>query len=286
MNIKSHTPRFYDPSFYVEVRTKTLGSGAKTLYLWGVIGIALWTLFITIVTIIPFALSDFPEKIVAAYPDDLVVMVANGHLSINQPLPYYVKNTLFETTPESPVEYLAIFDGGNTLSGDAHDNSTLALIKETYAITGSGNGQSRVTSFSSIEGTTTAQKSDIIAMVDKVRPYFKSVVLGGAAFMVIFGTLFGALMWVGLHMVYLLIPAVLIMFFTMTRTSPLSFKESYMIALHASIPVAIVFFLLAFAGFAKIPFVYTVLVVAIAVINIMHATTESAPVKSFAGAEH
>lgn len=269
----------FDPAFYERVKGRSWESAIKLFAVLGVIGIGI-SLAIAFGAIIPFAFSDAPSSLESAYPDDLVVTLANGHVSINQPQPYYIKNTLASTP-----KYLAIFDGDDTLSADLDQNSTYLIVKKSYVISG-GSGtnsdQSRITSFARHHGTSTVDKADVVSWIDPIKPYFMPVVLFGGALFTILFTLVGALFWVIGHMIYVLIPAVLIFLFALVRGSQLKYRESYMIGLYASIPVAIFSYLLSFLSLPLPLYAYTLLLLLVAVVNIVErdqisTTSESTP---------
>jgi Protein of unknown function (DUF1189) len=258
----------YDPAFYDRVRGQVrLGPAIKIFGILSIVGIGL-TMAIVYVGLVPFAYSNFPDAVESAYPDDLVVTIAHGEMSVNQPQPYYVQNTLPGLSDQNGPKYLAIFDGNDVLSGDLQQNSTFMLVKKAYAITPGNNDQEQVVSFANIQSTTTVQKSTVVGVIEKLRPYFRPVVLFGGALLFIILTLIGSVFWVVFHMIYVLIPAVLVFLFGQIRGSGMRFWESYMIALYASIPVAILFYLLSRLGVTQPGYAYTLALLLVAVVNI------------------
>jgi hypothetical protein len=255
----------FDPAFYQAAKSRSLSSAVKPLFVLGVIGIGI-SLVVAFGAIIPFAFSNTLGSVESAYPDNLVITVANGQMSINQPQPYYVKNT-FGSDPK----YLAIFDRDDTLSANPQENSTLILVKKSYFITGgsSGSDQARITSFARQQGTTTIDKVRIVGWIDPLKPYFTPVVLFGGALLTVALTLTGALLWVVGHLLYLFIPALLIFLFSRLRGERLQYKESYMMSLFASIPVVILSYGVSLLSL-RLPFLtYTLLLLALAVVNIV-----------------
>ena len=122
----------YDPAFYGRIRTQSISSVIKMFAILGIIGIGI-LMVVAYIGVIPFAYSHFPDKLEAAYPADLIITVANGALSINQPQPYYVKNSL-GFSGANDTKYLAIFDTGDDLSGDLQQNSTFVIIKKNLRL--------------------------------------------------------------------------------------------------------------------------------------------------------
>ena len=114
----------------------------KLIGLLALIGIAPYLIASYVMFVVPFAFSNMPEMIESFYPRDLVVTIANGHVSTNQPEPYRVPNPFGDFR----TKYLVVFDGRNTLSMNLRENSTYALVKDTYMISGAP-GQERIVYF-------------------------------------------------------------------------------------------------------------------------------------------
>jgi hypothetical protein len=258
---------FFDPVFYSQITKDSIRPGIKLTFVLGLIGAAIFIAYISI-ALIPFTFSNFPTKLENSYPDNLVITIAKGVLSTNQPQPYYVPST-FEAS--SSPKYLVIFDTGDQLSGDLKQNSTFVIVKKDFAIMGGGDdsSQDRVVSFTSMQATTTVTKATAVSFIEKIRPYFKIAILLGIVMLLFIGTFFGALFWLLFHLIYLLFPAVLLFLFGLTRNPRFTFKKSYAIALYASIPIAIIAALIELSPYALPRFLYTVLVLLVAVINIV-----------------
>ena len=267
---------FYNPAFYAEARGKGLGKPVWTTVFLGAIGVFLWALFIY-ANILPFASSDFVSKVEALYPDELVITLAHGELSINQPEPYHIKNT-FDMGNSKKVDDLVLFDTGESLQGGAEENSTFILVRKRYAIAQENNGE-RITQFSSFAttSTTTIAKTDVLKLGEMIRPYVKPAIIIGGLLLAIFGTVFTAAFWLGFHLLYLLLPGVLVYFFGRFREPQLLWKESYIVAIYASIPVAILSFALSFSPWHLPIFMYTLLVMLVALVNLTQAPPAAQP---------
>jgi hypothetical protein len=261
----------YDPAFYSQVPEKELSSGIKVFSVLAGVGILI-SLLVVCLDIIPFAFGDFPTKLENAFPADLVVTVVDGNLSINQPEPYYVKNTLEEAT--SSLENLVIFDTGDQLPGSHTENNTFVLVKKTYAISGSESQNGRVASFSDLHGTSTLDKAMVVSFIEKYRPFFAPVVLFGSAALIVMGTFFITLGWLLFHLLYLVIPAVLIRLFSLVHKPRLTFKGAYMVALYASIPVTILSWLVSLTEWSLPHYSYTLLLLLVAVANLTRRSSQ------------
>ena len=260
---------FYNPAFYADARTKGFDKPVWTTAFLGAIGVFLWALFIY-ANILPFAFSDIVSKVEAIYPDELVIQMARGELSINQPEPYYIKNT-FDLDPGSTkkTENLVVFDTVESLKGGAEENSTFILVRKTYALAVENNGE-RITQFASFAttSTTTIAKSDVLHVGEIIRPYVKPAIIIGGLLLTVLGSVFIAAFWVGFHLLYLLLPGVLIYLFGRFREPQFVWKESYIVAVYASIPVAILSFALSFTPWHLPVFMYTLIVMLVALINL------------------
>lgn len=267
--IKSST---YDPAFYVRAKSHTLSTPLKTLTALGIFAIGI-TLIVAYSGLVRFSYTDFLDQALATYPDELEITVAHGELSINQPEPYAIKNPLpKDFTGTTSPDSLIIFDTGDTLGDDPQAVSTFFLVKKTHFISQDGTpGQSQTTQFEKETATTTLAKTDVVGFVEAVRPYFKPGIIIGGLFMTILGVLLGTFVWILLHMIYVLFPALVIFLITRIRKLGFTYGEAYVTALYASIPVAIGSFVLTVIGLPLPTLGYSALLVIVAMINITHA---------------
>ncbi len=254
---------FYNPAFYARVRTENLQKGVIVTAILGLIGAALLMLSFY-VNIIPYASGNMLSSVEAMYPDALVITLAHGEVSINQPEPYYIKNTI---VPDGLPNFV-IFDTGDTLKGGAAENKTYVLVKKTYVVGAQSNGQERITHFDSNQATTTFAKADVTHFVDSIRPYVKPVILIGGLFVAVLGAFFVGVFWLGFHMLYLLVPGLLVFLYGKFCIPQMLWHESYVVALYASIPIAILKLILSFSPLALPIFMYTLLVMLVALINL------------------
>lgn len=259
---------FYDPAFYARVPQFSIFSAIKIFALLGVVGFALIGLSLVPVAV-DFFKSDLPRAVKDAYPNDLTVSIADGKLSVNQPQPYYIKNTLpLLSEGEGSPKNLIIFDGTNTLVDDLQENSTLVLFKEKYLIAPGQDNQQQIISLTKL-ATTTVDKATFVGWVEKVEPYFKPVVLWGGSGLLMVMLIFGTAFWIVFHLVYLLLPALVVFLFSKSRTKPYEYTEAYMIVAYASIPTAILIFLFeAIPAIPQISFLYTLVLFVFVIINI------------------
>lgn len=262
---------FYNPAFYAEARKNGLGGPIWTTCFLGAIGASLLALTLY-VHVVPFASSGMVSRLEALYPSDLVIMLASGEVSINQQVPYYIKNTIVSAA-DAP-ENLVIFDTEDSLSGGAMNNKTLLLVKKTYVVAAQGRGEERITHFDSSTGTSSISKADVSGFADKVRPYVTPVILVGGLFVGILGAFFVTMFWLGFHLLYLILPGVLIYLFGRFRIPQMLWTESYIVAVYASVPVAILSFATSFLPWHLPIFMYTLLVMLVALVNLTQVPNE------------
>lgn len=265
---------FYNPEFYESVRGQTLWPVIKILVVLGALGIAISASSLA-PTFWSLAHSNLPQAFENSYPDDMVVKIEEGRMSVNKPQPYYIKNTLPVLSGPGAPENLVIFDASSTLSDDIRENSTFLLVKEKYAISQGQNNSQQIISFSRSATSTIIQKNTITDDVDIIKPYFTYGVLGGGLLLGVFSVLLGSIFWVIWQMAYTLLPALLLFIFGLLRNPKLRFKENYMMALYASIPVSIFFFVLGLISVPQPSYVYTLALIAVVVFNIVKLPKDS-----------
>ena len=254
---------FYDPAFYKKIRHQRVEEAAKVQALLGVIGVSIASLGVYALMIVPFAFSGFPETIKSAYPQDLVVTLAHGAVSTNQPEPYFIKNIF----PDKEIRNLVVIDTGDKLPIDLRADSTYVLVKKTFLVSGAP-GQERISVFGSDPATSTLTYEKVAGTIDQVKPYFAPLVLIGSLFILVITVLIVTLIWVVFHLVYILVPAFLIYLYSILRKDRMVYRGAYVVTLYASIPVAILSYVLTFARMPLPQYTYTLLVLLIVAANL------------------
>ncbi len=227
---------FTDLEFYKKDRMDAGIAGTKVLAILVGIGITL-SMVVAAPGLVSFAFSGFPEKLKSAFPDDLVVSIAQTGLTVNQEQPYYIENNLFE---DERYKYLVIFDGGDVLAPDLITNSTFSLLKKEYAITVGQNNSQQIFSFSQMGTTTvTLEKGMVVSFVEKFEPYFTPAVIGGGFVFFLLIIVLGTFFWVVFHAIYLLFPAALVFLLMMVTQRKIPYAEGYLLVVYASIPALV-----------------------------------------------
>lgn len=255
----------YDPAFYAGMRLYTAGEAIKLYSIVIVILVSIGAAFLY-VSLLPYASTKVLDSAEAIFPDNLILTIANGHASINQPEPYFIKSPF----PDPRMNNLVVIDtSDNFSSGDLKKYSTAVLVKKDFAVTEDSN-QGKISSFAAMQGTTTIQKSDLTEVIESVRPYFIPMVVVGGAFLFVIAGLFIAFFLVLFHLMYLLIPALGVLLLGAIRGLKLTYKESYIIALYASIPVAVLSAVFMLFNIPRPTFVYTLLLLLVVALNVFN----------------
>ena len=264
----------YDPAFYAGMRNRTWSEAAKYYLV-----IAFVVIFAYVAPVWGLLLTVKPEivdTIVAVYPDQLEVTVADGVMSINQPQPYAIPNTFTKQLPEN----LAVFETEDDIYSPTalKDAKTLMLFKRTFAVVEDSDTpdrygeQQRMFNYGTTTGTSTLTKADLTGVAEKIKPYVRPVAVIGGAFLFVLAVLIGGAFMLGFHLLYTFVPALLVyVYFSFTKRDD-TFATAYTTALFASLPVAIISaFAFIFGGLPT--FAYTLLVLAVVLINISKRPT-------------
>lgn len=265
----------FDPAFYSSMRDRSWGEAAKYYLV-----IAFVVIFAYVAPVWGFLLTIKPElvdSIVSVYPDALEVTIADGAMSINQPEPYAIPNTHFKEMPKNYVVFETADDEYTPARFEEAD--TLLLFKRTFAVVrdsdNGGAGKQRLFDYGTSTGTSTLDKTDIVGVAEKIKPYVRPVVIIGGAFVFVLVVLIGGAFMLGFHLIYTLLAALLVLFYFKIIKKEETYATAYTTALFASMPVTIVS---AFAGaFGGLPtFVYTLILIVLVVVN---TTRTSQPVQ-------
>ncbi len=259
-----------DPQFYAGMRERSWSDAAKYYLVIAFIVIfayaaPVWGLLLTVK-------PELVDTIVAVYPENLEVTLADGAMSINQPLPFSIKNTWTKELPEN----LVVFDTGNDeyTPRSLDEAKAVVLFKRTFAVVqgdSSGAREQRVFDYGTSTGTSTLHKSDITGVAEKIKPYVRPVALIGGAFLFTLIVVLGGVVMLVYHLIYTLLVALLVFVYFKLSKRDETYATSYTTALFASLPVAIIAgFIGPFGGLPS--FIYTALVLLIVIVNTSRST--------------
>ena len=262
---------FHDPVFYGRIRDEDLAQAVKATVFVLTTLVLVVVLFVA-VACIPYVpkLPTYLGQIENLFPSDLVITAANGHVSINQPEPYSIPNPLGNS------KYFIVFDSTGKTSEDLSVSSTTILVKDTYMVMADKNNSSRIVSFSDIGATSTYNRVQFNAFVEQFRPYVVPFALIGGILSALVIGFFAVVFWTVFHLLYVFFPAVLLYGYSALRGVKTGMRRMYIIALYASLPVAIITFFSDY--YVGLPvFVYTGLVLFIAGINMSRIPVSATP---------
>ncbi len=220
--------------YYKDIIKMNLGFSIKYIFVMALLATA-----ITLPKVAKPLLTDFKETLnslsasmLELYPEDLIINIKEGKISINQPEPYYFKmpGELEEySTTENEEEYpenLIVFDSMGTLD-DLDIYKTIVLVNDKNILIKESNSievyplkdapDTEVTKEKFAEGVSTLDK------FIKVLPYIVLVMV----------VIISLVYYFGFRLVYLFPVAFILHLIGKSRNQKYEFKQYYMIAIHA-----------------------------------------------------
>lgn len=272
----------YNPGYYTELLAKPLSHSWKYYSAFAL----LIVVFLTITSSIPFvaganrALHEFPQHFFNYYPDDLVIDVTAGKVTINQPEPYAfpIPSSFLADMPEEDrvqFENIAIIDTVTPFSVEQfRAYKTLAWLGLGQMALIDRTGGVRIEQLSpKISYTLTETKLKNLEL--KAREYYHLVgptlvILIFVVFMTVFG----------FNFVYLLFGALCIFAMGRIMHQRFTYGQAYRIGLHAiTLPILINTLLsITAVGLTQVPLLFTVVMLATVYMNFkdVHPLTASA----------
>lgn len=261
----------YNPGYYTELLSKPLSHSWKYYSAFAM----LIVVFLTITSSIPFvagankALHEFPQQFFAYYPDDLVIDVTAGKVTINQPEPYAFPipaQFLADMSEEDRAQFqnIAIIDTVTPFSLEQFQAyKTLAWLGLGQMTFLGRSGGVRIEQLSpKISYTLTETKLKNIEL--KAREYYHLV---GPALVVLIFVVFMTVF--GFNFAYLLFGALCIFVLGRIMQFRWTFGQSYRIGLHAiTLPILInTAVSIVGIGLTQIPLLFTVVMVGVVYMN-------------------
>jgi hypothetical protein len=262
----------YSPEFYRELFKKPLRASFKYFLILA--------LFASFAQAIPAAYRFVPkiqnvvsvagEKMLAQYPDELVITVAGGQVSTNVEEPYFIPAP---DDMSATYKNLVVIDTKQPFSDEKFKQyETFALVtKDSIAFSGRER-EVRIERLDQVPDMTIA-KGDVASLAGRVAPLAR-----------VLGPLLTVLMFLGLLMAsilvlfYLVIAALLVWAVAKIKGVKAGYKDAYKIALHA---VTLPFLASTFASMLgitiNIPFLTTILIAVVAWINLFPEQVSSEP---------
>lgn len=215
------------------------------------------------------SLKSVEKTIVSSFPEDLVVTVKDGEVSINQPEPY-----VFKTPDEDFKASLAegekvprnflVFDSEGTL-GDLEKYDTIFLVNKTNILARSSNKIEVYPLSEFPDGTFDAE--DIKGLIEEVRP-----IINALPYIILAFAFLGTLVYYfGFRMIFLLVVGLVLFAVGNLRGLRMKYSKYYQVAIHAlTLPLLIEVVAGVFEYPINIPFWFLTLTVLIGVVGLFN----------------
>jgi hypothetical protein len=270
----------YSPAFYGELSSKPFSYSLKYLVslslLFSVV-VSVWYGVIIGIDLWRFITVTGPAEVQEILPDDLVLTIANGNLSINQPEPYIAPlpvDLRNESSSSSPKN-LIVIDTNTPASIDAFRSYDTYILadKHTIIVQKSEQQTQSVTLPNDLDlvisSTTAASLNQTIQ--EFIDSWKWLIILGTLFLMVTIIFVFGL---VG-HLLYLLIAALGVMLISRLKGKPLGYAMSYQTGMHLiTLPIALSLIIL-LLGSSLPPFVFSFVLSLFALLNIRRVKADS-----------
>jgi len=257
----------YSPAFYRELLGKPFSSSVK-YYLALIIILAVVHAAVLSYTFVPLArsfLENLGPKVLEFYPDNLVITIDDGVASSNVEEPYRLGwPEGFETPPQfRDVGNFIVVDTRNTFELERFRGEDTMFLLSKDAIAYRTDGGVDIQILDRVPDAT-VDKSLVQSLVRNAESLPQI-----AAPFIVFLLFFGALLVLLSNLVYLLFGALLIWGFSYIRKTPLGYKKSYQVGIHA-MTLGILLSSLAFIFYppAGFPFGFTLLLLVVAWVNL------------------
>ncbi len=255
-----------DFSYYLEVLKTPFWFSLKYLVLLIFTFIFIQTVFFTVQAALylpklPGLLDQIQNRLEAAYPDDLVIMVKNGALTINQPTPYYID--IPEMSEVDGYTHLITIDPEAEVS-DFEESRSIVLVTDREIVypdqqNGSTITSYRVMSLREFPEDVVLDERQYQSFISKLEPIFAWIpriapflLLAGVILIPFFGTLLSTA-W---QLMYLLFLTGIVFLISKVFHLNISFGKLYQLSMHGlTIPLALSF-LMTMLG-VYIPLVFT-----------------------------
>jgi hypothetical protein len=267
----------YSPTFYATVPKKTFGSAFKYFVLLALLvavfsAIRMEPVFFKTV---PQWIDDFTKNAAEIYPNDLVVNVIDGQVSINQPEPYLipVPANLKEDMNKAGIFNLLVVDTVTPFSaGQLDEYGALAWLMEDGIAVKSNqrNGEVRTYSLSQARDFT-IDRQKVDELFTKLQPYAKFAINFSGPILFVF---FVIAVFIGglFRMVYLLLFAVVTYVVGKLLKVKLTYGQAYKVSMYAVTLGILIDLVLMFVGafitVPQIPYLFTMVTTAVVLVNL------------------
>jgi hypothetical protein len=238
-----------------------------------------FTIFITI-KFIPAErfLFEQSSKVANYFPEELAITIKDGNVSTNVQEPYFIKlpedlkaSVENKQSDVSNIENIAVINTKDKFDIDTFVSyKTFMLLTSDSVVYMNSNNQITINSLTSVKNFT-LNRSVIVNFINKIKPLL--VFLYPLVFV---GGYIVGFMSVVAYLVYLLFGALIIWLVVKVKKIDIGYKKSYQIGMHLVTSVIIINGILSMLPMKNtIPFLSTILLILLAILNLKKDTTKA-----------
>lgn len=251
----------YSPQYYAGIPQKSFGESFKyflgLIFILSAVQASSW--IYAYISVGKVVIDKIVDRAASVYPSELEITVKDGQVSTNVEEPYYI--TIPELEKES-TNLLVIDTKTPYSSAKFNEYKTAAwLAKDSVFV--KGNNKIEVMDLSEQQVNFVLNKAIYDGLVSTIRPYLSfitPIVAVGSILVIFIGNVF--------LLVYLLLLSALIFLLVKLLRKSLTFSQSYKVALHAITLPLIITTLMGLVGVAGFSFMFTIIALVVAIINL------------------
>jgi len=256
----------YNPKYYSEVLQKPFSYSFKYLLVFALLFALVFTIVATI-KVVPVvkALQDKAPELANYFPQDLVITIKDGVASTNAPEPYFIKiPTQRLKDGNTDIENFIVIDTKTQVDLDKfRAYKTFVMLSKDSIIYMDDNGKISAQPLSSVKDFK-LDRGVITDLIDKAKPFI--VVMYPVTFVGAYIIGYATVIW---KMAYLLFGTLLIWIIAKVKKLKIGYKGSYKVGMQlVTAPIIVVSILSAFSVDLKIPFLFSILLIIMAALNL------------------
>ncbi len=266
----------FNPEFYSKIKDQSFGSVLKYFFLLILVLTFINSLLLSyeIIITVPGEIRKFVNGTLNSFPADLEVSIDNGQVSTNTNEPFFVPLPSFGSGEQSKLNNILVIDTKTPYSAtQLNQYKTLSWLTRDSLFYQSREFDQRSIDLSKVENFT-IDRQFVLNIVNKINPWLNFV--GPLLLLLIF---LGLFLGSGFILIYFLFLAVFIYFLSSIFKWGLSYSASYKTAVYASTLGLIIDIILLntapYTGFSGFPFLFTLVSLCIATINLQNVIKKS-----------
>lgn len=271
----------YSPEFYRSLKEKKVSFSLKyyyTLALGLSLVLTVYYSFVFVPALSSF-LREIGPQIIKNYPDELVVNIKDGKVSVNVTEPYRISfpeelKTIYEKLPAAPPEEnLLVIDTKNQFTPERFEeyHAYVLLTKEMVAYREGKKGIKiePLSQFPNVEIT----KKKVAALADNILSLRKFL-----APLLVFGLFVFFILLFSLNLLWLFLGAFLVWAIARVKKVELGYTKAYQIGIHAiTLSSLVETFLFVVQPIPKVPFLFTMIMIFVTIVNLRPVFKSQSP---------